>query len=195
MRIDGDVRWASQPRTLLELAAVRACHPEEEADASLAERVERVEALLSGGAVVRAAPAAPAEKPAEKPSGSPAAPEKPAPKASAPAATPPQQYLDAIEKVGAENPSFRSMLPKMRYAGIEDGVVTVEFGRDGIMVRRVLESKAPLIEAALSEAFGQSMRLRTRNAGEQSAKTSAAAKSVIEQSYDVFGRDKIELTD
>ena len=105
------------------------------------------------------------------------------------------QYLDAIEKVGAENPSFRSMLPKMRYAGIEDGVVTVEFGRDGIMVRRVLESKAPLIEAALSEAFGQSMRLRTRNAGEQSAKTSAAAKSVIEQSYDVFGRDKIELTD
>ena len=195
MRIDGDVRWASQPRTLLELAAVRACHPEEEADASLAERVERVEALLSGGAVVRAAPAAPAEKPAGKPSGSPAAPEKPAPKASAPAATPPQQYLDAIEKVGAENPSFRSMLPKMRYAGIEDGVVTVEFGRDGIMVRRVLESKAPLIEAALSEAFGQSMRLRTRNAGEQSAKTSAAAKSVIEQSYDVFGRDKIELTD
>ena len=192
MRVEGDVKWATQPRTLLELAAVRACHPEQETDAALAERIARVEALFASGAAPRSAPAAP-----ERPARQSAAPEQPAPKPkiSAPAATPPQQYLDAIEKVGAENPSFRSMLSKMRYAGVEDGVVTVEFGRDGIMVRRVLESKAPLIEAALSEAFGQSMRLRTRDAGEKPAKTSAAAKSVIEQSYDVFGRDKIELTD
>ena len=198
MRVDGDVKWATQPRNLLELAAVRACHPEQEADASLAERVERVEALLANGAAVRSAAPAAGEAAAEgAPSGKGEKGAKPAPKPkiSAPAATPPQEYLDAIEKVGAENPSFRSMLPKMRYAGVEDGVVTVEFGRDGIMVRRVLESKAPLIEAALSETFGQSMRLRTRNAGEAPVKTSAAAKSVIEQSYDVFGRDKIELTD
>ncbi|MBP3696493.1 MAG: hypothetical protein J6J45_03025, partial [Clostridia bacterium] len=83
----------------------------------------------------------------------------------------------------------------MAFAGIEDGVVTVEFGRDGIMVRKVLESKSALIEAALTEAFGQGMRLRTRSAGEASAKPSAAARSVIEQSYDVFGRDRIEITD
>ena len=157
-----------------------------------------MEALLANGAAVRSAAPAAGEAAAEgAPSGKGEKGAKPAPKPkiSAPAATPPQEYLDAIEKVGAENPSFRSMLPKMRYAGVEDGVVTVEFGRDGIMVRRVLESKAPLIEAALSETFGQSMRLRTRNAGEAPVKTSAAAKSVIEQSYDVFGRDKIELTD
>ena len=197
MRMDGDIKWATQPRTLLELATVRACHPEQEADAALSERVERVEALLAGGAAIRTAPAAPEATARERAGADAAKPDKPAPKpkASAPAATPPQEYLDAIEKVGAENPSFRSMLPKMRFAGVEDGVVTVEFGRDGIMVRRVLESKASLIEAALSEAFGQSMRLRTRDAGAVSPQTSATARSVIEQSYDVFGRDKIELTD
>ena len=83
----------------------------------------------------------------------------------------------------------------MVFAGIENGVVTVEFGRDGIMVRKVLESKIQLIEAALSQTFGQEMHLRTRNAGEAPVKTSSAAKSVIEQSYDIFGRENIELTD
>ncbi|MBP3652226.1 MAG: hypothetical protein J6J78_04065, partial [Clostridia bacterium] len=94
-----------------------------------------------------------------------------------------------------ENPSIRSMLPKMIFAGIEDGVVTVEFGRDGIMVRKVLESKLSIIEAALSQTFGQQMRIRTRSVGEAPAKTSSAAKNVIEQSYDIFGRENIELTD
>lgn len=193
MRVEGEMKWATQPRTILELAAVRACHPEQEEDAALAERIARMEQRIERG--VAAAPAArPAPAPVEALAAKPAAP-APKPKISAPAAEPPREYLEAIERIGAENPSIRSMLPKMRFAGVEDGVVTLEFGRDGIMVRRVLESKAPLIEAALSEAFGAPMRLRTRNAGEAPVKTSAAAKSVIEQSYDVFGRDKIELTD
>ena len=84
----------------------------------------------------------------------------------------------------------------MQFAGMEDGVVTVAFGKDGIMVRRVLEAKQALIEAALSESFGVPMRIRMVNEGQAAqAKPSAAAKSVIEQSYDVFGRDKIDLTD
>ena len=193
MRVEGEMKWATQPRTILELAAVRACHPEQEADAELAERIARMEKRIESGVIA----AAPAEKkqaaestaaPAEK---KPTAPRK----VSAPAATPPQEYLDAMEKLGVENPSIRSMLPKMQFAGIEDGVVVVEFGRDGIMVRKVLESKINLIEAALTQTFGQEMRLRTRNAGEAPAKTSSAAKNIIEQSYDIFGRENIELTD
>ena len=64
------------------------------------------------------------------------------------------------------------------------------------MVRRVLEAKQGLIEAALSDAFGAPMRLRMVNEGQTAAaKPTADARRVIEQSYDIFGRDKIDLTD
>lgn len=195
MRVESEMKWTTQPRIMLELAAVRACHPEEEADADLRERMDRIEKRVENGVI--AAPAARPE-PAARAEASPAPtqPAAPAAKPSAPAEEPPPQYLAAIEKLGQENPSIRSMLPKMRFGGIRDGVVTLEFGRDGIMVRRVLEGKAKLIEAALAEAFGAPMGLRMVDAGKSaSAKPSAAAKSVIEQSYDVFGRDKIDLTD
>ena len=193
MRVESEMKWATQPRTILELAAVRACHPEQEAESDLRERLDRMEKRIESGAI-----AAPAAKAAPVPEKKPDAPKKPSPaaKVSAPAAAPPPEYLAGIEKFAAENGSVKRMLEKMQFAGIEDGVVTVAFGKDGIMVRRVLEAKQGLIEAALSESFGSPVRLRMVNEGQAAqAKPSAAAKSVIEQSYDVFGRDKIDLTD
>ena len=103
--------------------------------------------------------------------------------------------LETLERLGAENPSIKNMLPRMIFAGIEEGVVTVEFESRSINVRGVLEKKTALIEAALSSAFGQSMRLRFRNVGEGPVKMNAEAKKTINQAYDIFGRDKIELTD
>ena len=196
MRVEGEMKWATQPRTMLELAAVRACHPEQEENAALSERIAKMEKQIESGSFTLSAKTG---KKAEKVEEQAAKTDNPAPKMAktiaAPAEKPPQEYLNAVEKLGNENPSFKRMLEKMIFAGIENGVVTVEFGKDGIMVRKVLESKSAIIEAALTEAFGQEMHLRTRNAGEAPAKTSAEAKSVIEQSYDIFGRDKIQLTD
>ena len=195
MRVEGDIKWATLPRAILELAAVRACHPEQEADAGLAERLEKMEKMLASGAIP--APAKPAASAAEPKAAA------PAPKAAvsaspaaAPAETPPPQYLAAMEKFGAENPSVRSMLPKAAFGGFDGSVVTLEFGRDGIMVQKLLEPKAALMEAALSESFGVPVRVRLTQRG-SSARPQAtkAARQVIEQSYDVFGRDKIELTD
>ena len=193
LRVESEMKWATQPRTILELAAVRACHPEQEAESDLRERLDRMEKRMESGVI-----AAPAAKAAPAPEQRTDAPKKPSPaaKPSAPAAAPPPEYLAGIERFAAENGSVKRMLEKMQFAGIEDGVVTVAFGKDGIMVRRVLEAKQGLIEQALSESFGSPMRLRMVNAGQVAqAKPSAAAKSVIEQSYDVFGRDKIDLTD
>ena len=65
MRAEPEMKWASQPRVALELAAVRACHPERpEEDASLGERVARVEKLMESGA--RPAPRAAAALPSRK---------------------------------------------------------------------------------------------------------------------------------
>ena len=193
MRAEPDMKWATRPRTVLELAAVRACHPEDEQDAALSERVSRVEAALANGVTV----AAPAAKPAA-PSPAPEAAPKPKaePVQAGPKATPPQQYLDALERVGQENPSIRATLPSMVFAGFDGQTVTVEFSRKQMMHMKMLERKKTLFDAALSDAFGQPVALRLTLEGDKSAKpqpTSSVAKRVIEESYDVFGRDKIDL--
>ena len=66
MRVEPDMKWAADPRAMLELTAVRACCPEEEKDATLSERVGRLEAAIERGAAV-AAPAREAPRAARGP--------------------------------------------------------------------------------------------------------------------------------
>ncbi len=193
MHVESEMKLTTQARTMLELAAVRACHPEQEAEDNVLERIARMEKMMKEGVVPVRSAAPAAEKPAAA-----AKPEKPAApvqKPSAPKAAPPQEYLDAIEQVKAEVPSVKRMLDKMNFAGMQDGVVTAEFSGDGVMVMKILEPKTGIIEKALSDAFGTPMKLRMVMQGKGPVKASAQAKDIIEQSYDIFGRDKIELTD
>lgn len=190
MHVESEMKYTTQARTMLELTAVRACHPEQESDANLAERLSRMEKMLAEGVRPTSAATRTVEAPKSKP-----LVDAGAPKPSAPRATPPQEYLSAIAQVGEQNPSIRRMLDKMIFAGVENGVVNVEFAGDGVMVKRLLESRIALFEQSLSEAFGTKMTLRMGIQGKTPAKTGAQAKNIIEQSYDIFGRDKIELTD
>lgn len=186
------MKWASRPRTVLELAAVRACHPEEEADAGLSERLSRMEKMLERGVP------APAAKPAAPQSAAPAAPQKPKPKSvpAGPRATPPKEYLDALEKIGEALPSIRSTLPSMIFVSYENDVVTAEFSKKTMMHMRLLERKKEQLEQILSDAFGRPTALRMVVEGDSAAPRSASnatAKKVIEQSYDIFGRENIDL--
>ena len=191
MRAEPDTKWASRPRTILELAAVRACHPEKEPDASVAERLERVEKLIESGAAARPAraaakPAAPEPKPAEKP----------APKAGpTPADTPPQAWLDALAAIQEENPSIRAPLASMRFIRFDGRQVTVEFSKKNMMHMKLLERRKAQIEAALSDAFGQPVGLALTLEGQAAKPVSGVARDIINQSYDVFGRDKIEVVE
>ena len=193
VRAEPDTKWASRPRTILELAAVRACHPEKEADASISERVSRVEKLIEKG--VPAAPARPASKPATP---APAQNEKPAPKrAPRPAADPPREYLDAIRQLSEENPSIRSPLGSMVFTGFDGQQVTVEFAKKQMMHMRILERKKSLIEEALTAAFGfpVSIAMALEGSGAAEKKLPDVARDVINQSYDVFGRENIDIVD
>jgi DNA polymerase-3 subunit gamma/tau len=199
MKAEPDMKWATQPRTILELCSVRACHPESEVDASLEERVAKVEAALKNGAFVQSAPTqkvpekqTPAPKPESEPKSK---PEKPKP---TDAIVPPREYLDAIEAVARENPSVKGPIGAMVFTGIENGVAYVEFPKKSLMLMKVLERKTDLFDAALTEAFGAPTKISMalEGAGRPAAKaTPAPAKSVIEQSYDIFGRENIELTE
>ena len=195
MRAEPDTKWASRPRTILELAAVRACHPEKEEDAAVAERLERVEKLIESGAALSARPQPrPAEKREEKPpekAGSKAGP-KPRPAA---AKEPPREYLDALERLKAENPSIRTPLSSMRFVSFDGRQVAVEFEKKGFMHLKLLERKKPLIEEALTGAFGEpvAISMTLEGSGAPEKKMSDAARDVINQAYDVFGREKTSI--
>lgn len=194
MRAEPDAKWASRPRTMLELAAVRACHPEAEPDATLRERLDRVEKLIESGAAAR--PTRPERRDAAE------KPERPvkeaAPKSAPPTPSeePPQAWLDALERLREENPSIRAPLDSMRFIRFDGRQATVEFSKKNMMHMKLLERKKPLIEGALSEAFGAPVGIAMAlEGGAAEKKVSDVAREVINQSYDVFGRDKIDIVD
>ena len=191
MRAEPDMKWASRPRTMLELATVRACHPETEEDATVAERLERVEKMIASGNITAKAPAAAPQKAVS-------APKQEVSKApNIPAETPPQPYLDAIEKLSQENPSIRSPLASMRFMRFEGNQVFVEFDKKQMMHMKMLERKKQMIDGALSDAFGSPVGIVMRVEDDAAAPkgVSTIARDVINQSYDIFGRDKIDIVD
>ena len=193
MRAEPDMKWASRPRTMLELATVRACHPETEEDSTVSERLEKVEKMIASGNISsKPVSSAPQKGPA------PAKQEVSKPKApSIPAETPPQQYLDAIEKLGQENPSIRSPLGSMRFMKFDGNQIFVEFDKKQMMHMKMLERKKQMIDGILSDTFGTpvSIVMRIEDDANASKNVSAVARDVINQSYDVFGRDKIDIVD
>ena len=195
MRAEPDMKWATRPRTMLELAAVRTCHPETEEDATVSERLDRVEKMIASGTfTAKAAPAAApagAETPDKKES--PAKSRAPA----VPGETPPQAYLDAVEKLGQENPSIRSPLASMRFMRFDGNQVFVEFDIKLNMHMELLKRKKQMLDAALSDAFGSPVGIvmSTEDDASTPRSVSAVAREVINQSYDIFGRDKIDIID
>ena len=85
----------------------------------------------------------------------------------------------------------------MQFAGCEDGAVTVSFSKKNQMYKNLAERKPEEIAAALSEAFGREMTVRIVDedapAAPKPGTASTAARRVIEQSYDLFGRENIDL--
>ena len=84
------------------------------------------------------------------------------------------------------------------YAGESGDVISVKFARKNLMHMKLLERKAKLFEDKLAQAYGRPMRISMSLEGAQakaSGAAASAAKSVIEQSYDIFGRENIEITD
>ena len=122
--------------------------------------------------------------------------EKPAPKpAPTPAEEPPQAYLDALAQVQAENPSIRAPLDSMRFIRFDGQRVVAEFSKKNLMHMKLLERKKSVIEAALSDAFGAPVSLNMVQEGAAVKPVSDVARDVINQSYDVFGRDKIDVVE
>ena len=196
MKGEADMKWASRPRTVLELCAVRACRPQEEQGAeAMAERIEKLENAVKNGVV--AAPAA-ASAEAKPTSPRPAAPKPAAPKPAAPKLPTDETFDKAVAAVAVNNPAIRAPLGSMKFGGINNGVLTGIFAKKQMMHMKLLERKQDVLEAALTEAYGENIKLILKLEGEATpaaGKVDSGTRKTMEQAFEVFGRDVVEVTD
>ena len=109
-----------------------------------------------------------------------------------------ETFNKAVAAVAANNPSIRGPLGSMKFGGLANGVITGVFAKKQMMHMKLLERKQDVLEAALSEAYGETIKLLLKLEGDTAAapgKTDAGARKVMEQAFDVFGRDMVEITD
>ena len=169
LQAEQDVKFASSARTVLELAAARACHPEREEDAALSERLKKIELQLAGGKIV----------------------------AAAPAAEPPQEFLAAVAAIGQETPSIARAVQEMRFVAVDGDVVRVSFPSQALMFQKILEKKIDSLNEAFSQAFGRSVRLDMSGSARAKAQSQQGnlSRSTLARALDVFDRENLEITD
>jgi len=224
MRCENDMKWASQPRTALELCAFLCCRPEERLQlTALAERVARLEKQLKNGARLAAPAPAPEEEappfdpdevppfdPGEAPAFDPG--EAPAAKAAAPkkekvaparAAVAGQDRWDAaLAALGQENRALQMPLTKAVYGGVQEGALVLEFRKNDAMFLKILDNdgKKAAIAAAAGKAFGQELSVILRMQGADGAEKPSREgdperTETILHAREIFGRENVDLLD
>ena len=202
IQAENDMKWATQQRSMLELCAVRGCHPEREQDEeALLDRVASLEQAVEKGIVVTQAPAegAQAEGGSPKPAAAKAPAEKP-PVRRAPPENEAQAYDQGLKMVVKSDPGTGMLLRKGKFAGLDGDALIIEFPNDGseLFAQRFNKpEKREVVERCMSEVFGRELHIQF---GAKAEKKKAAAPSTdgkkkLDQVYEAFPRDKIEIID
>ena len=203
MAAEADLKWVSQPRTAVELAAVRACNPQGEKSLdALLERLDKLERALAQGALSPSPggeTAAPARPVKAKPKAKPAPSEAPAPQQGEQKAAEGKEVWErAAALVTEAHPEVSALVGAAVFAGIREGQALLEFPKRWQMYYAVLQNagtgKRQLIEEALSQAAGRPISLRLALQENRSASRSAA-KENLTQIYEAFGRENVVVVD
>ena len=192
VQAEADMKWASSPRTVLELAVVRCCHPErDKTEEALSQRVAQLEKAVKEGAVVRSAPASAGGAKPGQPQEQPAPVKRPEPPASEA-----EGYDAAIKLVRKKDSSVYMNLKRGRFEGIRDGVAQISFGENDAIHAEMLSQSArsSLVEACLTEAFAQPVKPRFF-VPEQKKGASGDGRKRLDQVFDVMDRNQIEVLD
>ena len=85
----------------------------------------------------------------------------------------------------------------MRFIRFDGNQVVVEFAKKNMMDKMLLERKRGMIQEALADAFGQPVGIAMNIEGSATVekKVSDTARDIINQAYDVFGREKTSIED
>ncbi len=197
IQAENDMKWAAQQRAVLELCAVRACHPEREAgEEALLDRLSALEQAVEHGIAIAPAAqnaAAPAEN---KQAASKSAAPKPV-KTAPPPEDEAQAYAQGVKLVIKSDPGTGMILKKGKFVRTEENMLIIEFPEGTEVLAQKITKSHAVIEQKMSEAFGRELRLQvtTRNAAPKPTAPDAGGKKRLDQIYEAFPRDKIQIID
>ena len=195
IRAEGDMKWVSNPRSVLEMCAVRACFPAEgNSVEALTERIETLEGKLKNGVQIVSAKAEAASAAAPAPSSPEAAPQKAAPKPKGPKSADEVMFDKAIE-ILSQNPSIRGALRTAKFAGRDANVVFVAFDKNARIHMMTLERKPQLLEEAFTQSFGEKMTVNLKIDDGKEAPVKGVSGETLARTFEIFGRDMVEVTD
>ena len=195
IRAEGDMKWVSNPRSVLEMCAVRACFPAEgnSVDA-LKERIETLEKKLKNGVIAPASAPSASEQPRQAEQSAPASEDAPPPKPKGPKSRDEVMFDKAIELLG-KNPSIRGSLRTAKFAGRDQNVVFVSFDKNARIHMQALERKPQLLEQAFSETFGEKITVNLKIEDGKEVVTKGVSGEALARTFEIFGRDMVEVTD
>ena len=196
LHAESDTRWASSPRSVLEMAVLRACDPPETQDVTaLLERIDtletRLKAIESGAVTVRAA-AAPADKGAPAQPRTPAAPPRPEPPKSEA-----EVWKRAVAKLKAEQAQL-SYVQRGVFQGVREGAYVLAFQpQDEFYLSLISNDRTKKIIGDVLLACGaatgefRAELLKDREAEQREAQ----AEQNMQTLFDTFGRDNVQVSD
>ena len=193
IRAEGDMKWVSSPRSILEMCTVRALVPAEgENVEALTERIESLEKKLRDGSFVQSAPQVSSVK---KPEPKAEAPEEKAPAPKGPKSPDEVLFDTAVARLSEANPSIRAFLTRMKFSSVDDNVVYALFDKNSRIQLQALERKSQMIEEVFSEVFGKKVTVNMKLDEGKQAPTKNVNGETLARTFEIFGRDMVEVTD
>ncbi len=196
IQAENDMKWATQQRAVLELCAVRACHPErEQGEEALMDRLSALEQAVERGIAIAPAAQSTAAPVENKPAAKPTAP-KPA-KAAPPPEDEAQAYAQGVKLVIKSDPGTGMILKKGKFVRTEDNALIIEFPEGTEVLAQKITKSHAVIDQKMSEAFGRDLHIQvtTQSAPKKPSAPDAGGRKRLDQVYEAFPRDKIQIID
>lgn len=199
MQAENDVRWATAPRAVLDVFALRVCQVDQEQDLSgILARLSQLETVVAG---VNAAPgkvpaqeAAPAEAPDPAPHPEALLPLSEPPKSASAGVQPKSAWNRMLERLGRENPGLFSLMQRGRYGGFQEDTFSLILPPEEDIFTDMLneDSRAQAINQLLEEEMGMPVSFRAvRQTSTPDIDQESLAQENLEILSRVFGRDRI----
>ncbi len=196
VRAENEVRWVSQPRIALELAALRTCMPETVLQTeNLIPRIEKLEKMLENGTALRERVRSGTVQKNEMKPETGMMKEVKTPEAEKHIEQPrnSDKLWEEAMNLLKDEPSLRSMVTGAHPSRIEENTLYLMFDKENEYRIPFLEEDQRLekLEKAISQCAGHSMTLRLCKESTNENQADELFKQIIEKAEKTFGRDKL----
>ena len=186
-----EMRWASQPRMQLEMAAIRACRPSfDESVQALTERIDILERKLQSGQFTAAAETAAATKPTGAPAKAPA---KKAPPRSVPEGDA-AIWKEVLKSVKGAHMQLYTSLKLGSFAGFRADFAVVNFEEDKEIFYDMCmkDDQHAVIDEAFTQVCGRPISTQfVLNRQQETPPVDIDATPL----FDAFGRENVDIMD